>query len=411
VKPRVLVATTSRWFSTARLVMALAKAGCAVEVICPDGHPVGKTSAAHRMYEYRGLRPLASFANAIAAANPDLLIPGDDLATQHLHSLYERERRCGKGEGAICRLIERSLGAPESFQIVYGRTAVMELARAEGVRVPETRIIKNTDDLKNWASRSGFPFILKADRTSGGTGVKVVHTFEEAERAFRSLQAPPRFKRAVRQALSEHDTTLLWPSLLRQRRTVNAQAFIAGREATSTVVCWQGRLLASLHFEILHTAYSAGPATVVRLIENSEISLAAEKVVRRLSLSGFQGFDFLIEGNSDSTYLIEMNPRVTQAGHLTLGPGRDLPAALFAAISGEALILAPKITEDDTIAFFPQEWLRNPESPYLLSGFHDVPWDEPEFVRACVRDPAKLIASFPERKTVPTFSPVRLPRT
>ena len=411
MKPTILVATTSRWFSTARLVLALANAGFAVEIICPSGHPVSRMNAANRIHSYRGLRPLTSFANAIATAKPDLLIPGDDLATQHLHSLYNRECGKGSGEGPICPLIRRSLGPPESFKVVYGRTAVMELASAEGVRVPETRIIRNADDLRSWVALVGFPFILKADRTSGGTGVKVVHTFEEAKLALTKLQAAPRLRRALRQAWSERDSTLLWPSVLGQRRTVNAQAFISGREATSTVVCWQGAVLAGLHFEVLHTAYSAGPATVVRLIENSEMSSVAEKVVRRLSLSGFVGFDFITEGDSGSSYLIEMNPRVTQAAHLTLGTGRDLPAALCSAVSGKSLRLAPKITENDTIAFFPQEWIRNPESPYLFSGFHDVPWDEPEFVRACVRDSGKPIASFPERKTAPALSPVRLPRT
>ncbi len=404
MKPKILVATTSRWFSTARLIMALATTGFAVEVICPTGHPASRTNAATRIHNYRGLRPLTSFAKAIAAAKPDLIIPGDDLATQHLHSLYDRKRGRGIGEGSVCGLIQRSLGPSENFQVVYGRTALMELAGTEGVRVPETRIIRNADDLRNWVARAGFPFILKADRTSGGTGVRVVHTFEEAKVALTKLQAAPRLRKALRQAWSQRDNTLIWPSMLGQRRTVNAQAFIPGREATSTVVCWQGSVLASLHFEVLHTAYSAGPATVVRLIENSEMSLAAEKVVRRLNLSGFVGFDFIIEGDSGRCYLIEMNPRVTQAGHLTFGTGRDLPAALCAAVTGKAVRLAPKITENDTIAFFPQEWLRNSDSPYLFSGFHDVPWDEPEFVRACVRDSGKPIASFPERKSAPVFS-------
>jgi Carbamoyl-phosphate synthase L chain, ATP binding domain len=390
--------------------MALAKAGCAVEVICPAGHPVERTNAAERIHNYRGLMPLTSFANAIASANPELLIPADDLATQHLHSLYDRELRQGKVNSAICSLIERSLGTPEGFPVVYARTAVMTLAREEGVRVPETKVISDTDDLKKWAAQVGFPFVLKADRTSGGTGVRVVHTFEEAEPAFRKLQAAPGFRRAIRQAWSEQDSTLLWPSVLRQRRTINAQAFISGREATSTVVCWQGTVLASLHFEVLHTAYSTGPATVVRWVQNVEMFSAAEKMARRLKLSGFYGFDFVFEGNSGNSYLIEMNPRATQAGHLTLGPGRDLPAALCAAISGDAVHTAPKVTENETIAFFPQEWLRDPASPFLRSGYHDVPWEESEFVRACVRGPHKRGAWHPEHNRIPALSTIRIPR-
>ena len=32
---------------------------------------------------------------------------------------------------------------------------------------------------------------------------------------------------------------------------------------------------------------------------------------------------------------------------------------------------------------FPQEWLRDPESPYLERYPVDVPWDDPELIEAC----------------------------
>src|SRR5438046_7259451 len=93
MKPTVLVATTSRWFPAARLAMALANAGCAVEAVCPPRHPLRTTRTVRRTHTYDGLAGLASFANAIAATRPDLIIPGDDLATRHLHEMYHRERR------------------------------------------------------------------------------------------------------------------------------------------------------------------------------------------------------------------------------------------------------------------------------------------------------------------------------
>src|SRR5437870_13782329 len=114
----------------------------------------------------------------------------------------------------------------------------------------------------------GFPTVLKADRTSGGEGVRVVYTIEQAEQACRRLQAPPLLARAAKRAVVDQDTTLVWPSLLRRRSVVNAQAFVAGREATSTVACWDGAVLASLHFEVLNKRSSVGPATVSRPSEN-----------------------------------------------------------------------------------------------------------------------------------------------
>ena len=92
MKPKVLLATTCRWFPTARLGMALANAGCAVEAVCPSGHPLSRTGAVHQTHAYSGLAPLGSFAAAIAAAEPDIIVPGDDLATWHLQSLYRQEQ-------------------------------------------------------------------------------------------------------------------------------------------------------------------------------------------------------------------------------------------------------------------------------------------------------------------------------
>jgi len=384
VKPKVLVAATCRWFASARLAMALTKAGCTVTAVCPLSHPLAKTRAAQRIYIYNGFAPLKTLGDAVAATEPDFILPCDDLATQQLYDLYSKSRKQGKIGESICALIEHSLGSPECLPTVYARTAFMETAAAEGIRVPSTSVILNAGELEKCVGRMGLPLVLKADGTSGGLGVRVAHGIKEAERAFRALHAPPLLARVIKRAVLDRDYALLQPWLLRRQPVVNAQAFVAGHEATSAMVCWKGTVLASLHFEVLSKAHAAGHATVLRLIENAEMAGATEKIARRLNLSGVHGFDFILEAGTGNAYLIEMNPRATQIGHLTLGPGRDLPAALYAALSGDTLQSAPKLTENDTIALFPHEWLRNPQSSFLQSGYHDVPWDEPELVRACI---------------------------
>jgi hypothetical protein len=355
--------------------------------------------------------PLHSFGEAIADTRPDFLVPGDDLATSHLHHLHAREARRGEAGQWVCELIEHSLGASESFPVVYARTPFAELAREVGVRAPKTEVIASLDDLKKWVARHGLPTVLKANGTSGGEGVRVAHTLEEAERAFRALQAPPLLARAAKRALVDQDKSLVWPSLLRHRSVVNAQVLVAGHEATSTVACWKGVVLASLHFEVVHKRSASGPSSVLRFIENPEMSVAAEKMVRRLGLSGIHGFDFMLESDTGNAHLIEINPRATQVGHLALGPGRDLPAALYSAMSGEPQRAAKKVTENDTITLFPQEWLRDPASPFLTSGYHDVPWEEPELLRACVRKTWNLTLKDSRQNALPAFSAVRIRRS
>ena len=369
----------------ARLAMALAKVGCHVEAVCPADHPIVNTSALRRLYRYRGLSPLASFRRAIVSAKPDFIAPGDDLATQHLQDLYLQESRRGNKQKAICAVIERSLGSPEGFSVVYDRAAFIGVAAEQGARVPATERLSGLADLRRWIAKIGFPTVLKANGTSGGDGVRVVYTPEQAEHAFRKLQSPPLLARAMKRALVDRDQTLIWRSILRRRSVVNAQAFVEGREATSAVLCWGGSVLASLHFEVLRKMHAAGHATVLRLIEHPEMTLAVEKIVRRLNLSGLQGFDFMLEAQTGNAYLIEINPRNTQVGHLRLGPGRDFPAALHAVLSGYSSCQSEKVTDKDTVALFPQEWIRDPASEFLRSAYHDLPWEEPALLNDCVR--------------------------
>lgn len=384
MKPTVLIFATTRWFPTARLTLAFSDAGCTVDAVCPSRHPLLTTKSFRQTHRYSNFAPLTSLVRAIASAKPQLIIPGDDLATHRLHQLYRRESLRGGKDSSICALVERSLGSHQSFPIVYQRASFMRLAAELGIRVPKTSAIADLDELGRWTAEAGLPLVIKADATSGGEGVKIVRSPDEAHRAFRKLHAPPLLARAAKRALIDGDTTLLGPSVLRRRPVVSAQAFVEGCEANSTVACWNGTVLAGLHFEVVNKKHSTGHATVLRLIDHPEMIRTVETMVRRLNLSGIHGFDFMLETNTGNAYLIEINPRSTQVGHLALGPGRDLPAALVAALTQEAVHPAPLLTENRTIALFPQEWTRDPASPFLQSAYHDVPWDEPELLRACV---------------------------
>jgi hypothetical protein len=391
-RPVVLLVSTAFWFSTARLARALSRAGFVVEAICSSSHPLRRTCAVQRKHSYSALRPLSSVAGAIAFAKPDLVLPCDDLAAKHLRDLHGRAAQPAQTDFDLCAVIERSIGSKESFPVVQSRAAFMALAEAESIRIPKTQAIENQGELERWFQQAPLPVVLKADGTSSGEGVAIVRSEKDARAALASLQAPPMMLIALKRAIVDRDLTQIVPLLLRRRNRVCAQSYVAGTEATSLVACWQGHVLAGLHFEVVMKQHCAGPSSVLRRIDHPEMNLAAEKMVRRLNLSGFHGFDFMLEKATGNAYLIEINPRTTQVGHLALGPGRDLPAALFAAIEGCELSVDESLTDKDTIALFPQEWLRDPCSPYLRCAYHDVPWDEPELVRDGVRRRGKLRA-------------------
>ena len=317
------------------------------------------------------------------------MIPADDPAICHLYALHQRDLHRGAKGSRLAILMERSMGSPEGYPILADRAASMRVAVEVGVAGPETEVLSSLDHLKKWIERMGLPTVLKANQTSGGDGVRVVRTMKDAESAFRNLQAPPLIARAMKRALVDDNWALVKPSLLRHRSVVNGQKFVEGCEGTSVVACWQGAVLASMHFEVIYKRNASGPATVVRVIDNDEMTNTARTIAARLKLSGIHGFDFMLQAGTRKPYLIEINPRATQLCHLTLGPGRDLPAALFAALTGKMVAPSQKLTDNDTIALFPQEWIRDPQSSFLRSAYHDVPSQEPRLVESCLRSGRK----------------------
>jgi hypothetical protein len=385
VKPTALVVTTAKWFPTARLGVAFHRAGFEVEFFGPARHPSTRTRVVARAYSYEALNPLSSLKKAIEASKPDLLVSSDDLATLHLQDLYDQQKKVGAPGHSICDLIERSLGSERGFPVVRSRAALMALAEEEGIRLAMTAEIPNTASLRKWIEAKGLPVVLKADGTSSGEGVRVAASLKQAERAFHVLRSPVGFVRVAKRALINRDLRWVRPALERRRSVISAQEFISGQDATSLVACWKGHVLAGLHFKVIRKQYVHGPASALRLIESAEIVEAIQKLVLRLRLSGLHGFDFLLKGERETPYLIEMNPRATQVGHLSLGHGSDLPAALYSALTGKPIQEAPRVTDKPTIVLFPQEWPRNQESAYLDSEYHDLPLEEPGLMRECLR--------------------------
>jgi hypothetical protein len=391
MKSKILIATTCRWFSTARLAMALANTGCVVEAVHPSRHLLDHVRSLSRSYPHSGLSPFASFRAAIVSARPDFVIPCDDLATLHLHRLCERAGQAADADSTSIReVLEKSVGDPAYYPLIESRNEVTAVARDEGIATPETDRMFSGEQVKDWLKRHGVPAVLKADGTSGGEGVEIVHTPEEALKAFRTLLAPVSAHIALKRAMIDHETDLIIPSALRRRRKVSIQSFIRGRDANIAVACWHGKVLASISAEVLCASRPKGPASIVRLLPDGEMLRATEKIVARLNISGLCGLDFMIDDRTQTTYFIEINARSTQTCPLALGDGHNPAASLYSVIANVALPELPAVTENRIIAFFPSAFLTNPTCGLFRSAYHDVPWDEPELVRSGMAKPSRF---------------------
>jgi hypothetical protein len=384
---KILLTATAKWPSAARLLIEFSKMGHGVSIVCPPyGHPSQTVRIPHKTFPYRPLTPLRSLADAIEASHPDVIVPCDDLAVRHLHQLHSRKPGRNASGVDIPSLIVRSLGPPESYATVTSRNLFMEVSRDEAILTPNTRVIDNLGDLDRWRSTEPFPWVLKADGSTGGSGVRIARTMAEARGYFSDLRRSIGLMRLIKRTALNRDLILErepWYRFRNVRPAVVVQSFIRGYPANCAVVCWKGQVLAGLACEALDTETSVGPATVVRVVDNAEMLGAARKIAGRLGLSGFFGLDFVIEEGTGAASLIELNPRTTPPCHLRLGIGRDMIGALSAQLAGKTHSEPVSITDNRQIAYFPQALLRN--SDFLSSSYHDIPLSEPEFVEELCR--------------------------
>jgi hypothetical protein len=103
-----------------------------------------------------------------------------------------------------------------------------------------------------------------------------------------------------------------------------------------------------------------------------------------MRISGLFFAEFILDPLTGEPLLLEINRRVSPATHRGEARNVDFCAALHAAMRGTRSTSRPALDdgEEGISVHFPQEWLRDPSSRYLIDYPSDVPWDEPDLIRA-----------------------------
>lgn len=391
----MLLLAGAKWVSTARLVLALASFDCDVELMAPKSHPAIRAGVVKRGYRYDVLRPVESILKAIRASQPDIVIPVDELTVLHLEELRSAaEVSSGEDQEAIRRLLATSGERAETTALGRSRLALLTLAAGLGVATPDTIAVSSPQELAVAVRDLGLPLALKADATFGGRGVRLVATESEAARAWGRLHRASTFLTALRRGIVWHDWSYIREWANGTTRDVAAQRLVRGTERTAMAVAVAGELRAAVCLEVIQTAEYLGPSSVLRIVEDETMMEAIRSVAKGANVSGFCGFDFIVDEATGTPLLIEMNLRPTQLAHLPLGPGRDLVAAYLRGMLGLNVEDRPAATAQDLIALFPQELLRDADSEWTLKAYHDVPWDVPELVREALdRNVPEVIAA------------------
>ena len=265
--PRVLLTGTNPWPVVPRLVLALCAASCDVGVVYPNqNYPEREVEEVGDVFDYNGRSPLKSLQTAIDSFDPDIVVPTCDRSVEHLHELHAISQSQGERGRKTATLIERSLGSPEGFPIVSSRFDLLKIAQSEGILVPRTASMTSAAEFRQWSTESTAPWVIKADGTWGGQGVRIVRNMDEAQRSVEEFTQGIGFLNLAKTLLLNRNRDWVLSEWRQSRPPVVAQSFINGRPANCAVVCWQGNVLASVAVEVITARSATGPATLVQLV-------------------------------------------------------------------------------------------------------------------------------------------------
>ena len=371
--PVLLVSTATRWIGTARIPAALAAAGFEVSLLTPRNSLAEKS----RFVSKVGYLPdnatfpqwVVAFAGAVRATAPRIVVPCDDMAFRLMAMLLRSPHGVQPAlQLQLASLIRESLGDADYYDISVDKTLLPPAAEALGVRVPPYAVISTAEAAASFAAVRGYPVVLKRGHGFAGQGVAICANRDELTLAFAD------FTRANAMELGDSSAN---------RHLV--QARIPGRVQYYLAMAWKGDLLAGWTSEkVVANPAPTGPPTVTRHFRSPRVREITASLVRRFGISGHFFVEFIVADDSGEPHVLEINRRVTPGSHRGRARNVDLWGALHARLQGTPFASPTDLDEgmEGIAVFFPEEWLRDPESRYLRDYPVDVPWDEPELIEA-----------------------------
>jgi biotin carboxylase len=312
-----------------------------------------------------------SVAAAVRAADPRLIVPCDDLTTRLLHSIVLAAPPDLKAniQVELSALIRESLGDPAFYETSVDKIRLPPLAASLGVRVIPWAEARDFSDVTSFAADHGYPVVLKAPTGAGGEGVAICREASQAANAFERLRLH-----------REQD-------IPNASQIIVVQEYILGETIGRPAVGWNGRELAGITRQfVVKNPPETGPGSVVRFYCEPEARIFSDALARGMGMRGFFAAQFIVHARTRELYLLEISRRVTPGHHSGSLVGVDLCAALYAALTGAPSNVPQDLPADfeRTVAQFPQEWLRDPESTFLRDCPLDAPWDDPALLQAMV---------------------------
>jgi carbamoyl-phosphate synthase large subunit len=243
---------------------------------------------------------------------PDALLPtmGGQTALNLAMTLYK--------DGTLDKFGVQMIGATaEAIDIAEDRQLFKEAMEEIGLLMPASETVHDVEDGVTVANRLGYPVLIRASFTLGGTGSGVAHNEEELRQIVTiGLNESPIHEVLIDQSV------LGWKEYELE--------VMRDRKDNFVVVC----SIENLDPMGVHTGDSITVAPIQTLTDKELQRLRdmARKVISRVGLeTGGANVQFAIDPATGKTYVIEMNPRVSRSSALA-SKATGFPIAKIAAL-------------------------------------------------------------------------------
>jgi hypothetical protein len=357
----LIVAPVASWFGISHLPFALQRTGFTVGMAGARDGPLAHTRYVSKTWLPEGALDTSSKLIALVQGafdqwSPRLIVPADDQTVGIFHRLVRGQTRATVSEG-LRDLLKASLGDSRHYATAAAKSRLATAAAAASVDMAAQVVRPDAERALAFAKTHGFPVLIKPDSGWAGHGIRMCRTEAELVSGLKMAQAGGRHE------------------------AYSVQKYIEGETAAIGLVAYRGTMLAGIAYAKHRTMVPRGPTSVARRLDRPDMLQAGARLVAHFGYTGFAGADFILESGSGRAWLIEFNARPTPICGRAHLMGIDLAAALMAGLQGRAAAPATPATGVELVAFFPQEWMRNPNSPFLHGARHDVPWADPRLVR------------------------------
>lgn len=382
---KILILSFQNFSGISHLPKSLSKAGFEVAAICPQTNYLAATKFLAKVYAlpkyflYWNIREM--FMEVVGEYEPDLLMPGDDIALAFLQNLYLQLSQNQYPE--LSRLLKRSLGDPSYYGACTDKGAFATLCEKLGLNIPAQYPAKSINEVMTRGSRLGYPVVFKKTLSCGGAGVEICEKEEDLRRHATSffgtgtMRFSEKMRWEVHMARGLDNRHLMCP----QEDSIVVQEFISGSVLSHTFASSEGQYLSGFTYQNLNSIENS--KLPCRQLQILDVQYDCEEIARllasKLKMNGFACIDF-IRDDSGTLYVLECNARPTHTVVLGEKVGIDLAKLFF-----QRTELDTSNVEEGHFSLFPDEMRENPASFDVNRAV--IPWDDPNLMTSFFNDP------------------------